>query len=68
MMKNSSDIQQLTVTTDEGDCLFSAADVQQMYEYLTMYFHRSQLNGLIEIASHERRELKELLKLPNNYR
>jgi hypothetical protein len=67
-MENNQDIQQLTITTDEGDCLFSAADVQQIYDYLAMYFYRSQLNGLIEIDSHERRELKELLKLPNNYR
>jgi hypothetical protein len=67
-MKNNQDIQQLTITTDEGDCLFSAADVQQMYEYLTMHFHRSQMNGLIKIDSHERRELKELLKLPSNCR
>jgi hypothetical protein len=61
-------IQQLTISTDDGDCSFSAADVQQMYGYLAMYFHRSQMNGLIEIDSHERKELKELLKLPTNYR
>jgi hypothetical protein len=61
-------IQQLTISTDDGDCSFSAADVQQMYDYLAMYFHRSQMNGLIEIDSHERKELKELLKLPTNYR
>ena len=67
-MKNNQDIQQLTITTDEGDCLFSAAEVKQMYDYLTMYFHRSQINGLIEIDSHERSGLKELLKLPNNCR
>jgi hypothetical protein len=67
-MKNNQDIQQLTITTDEGDRLFSAAEVKQMYDYLTMYFYRSQLNGLIEIDSHERSGLKELLKLPNNYR
>ena len=67
-MENESNIQRLTITTDEGDCLFSAAEVKQMHDYLTMYFYRSQLNGLIEIDSHERRELKELLKLPSNYR
>jgi hypothetical protein len=67
-MKNNLDIQRLAVTTDDGDCLFSAAEVKQMYDYLTMYFHRSQINGLIEIDSHERRELKGLLKLPSNCR
>jgi hypothetical protein len=41
-MQNNSDIQQLTITTDEGDCSFSAAEVKQMHDYLTMYFHRSQ--------------------------
>jgi hypothetical protein len=61
-------IQQLTISTDDGDCSFSAADVQQMYDYLAMYFHRSQMNGLIEIDSHERKELKELLKLSSNCR
>ena len=61
-------IQQLTISTDDGDCSFSAADVQQMYDYLAMYFYRSQMNGLVEIDSHERKELKKLLKLPTNYR
>ncbi len=64
----NSDIQQLTITTDEGDCSFSAADVQQMYDHLSVFFHRSQMDGIVDISTDERKELKELLKLPTNYR
>ena len=29
-----------------------------------MYFHRSQTNGLIEIDTHERGEIKKMLRHP----
>jgi hypothetical protein len=38
-----------------------------MYDYLKMYFHRSQMNGLIDIDPHERGEIKKMLRLPDNY-
>ena len=43
-------------------------EVQKMYNYLKMYFHRSQMNGLVDIATHERGEIKKMLRLPDNYR
>jgi hypothetical protein len=60
--------EKLTITTDEGDCSFSAAEVKQMHDYLTMYFYRSQMNGFIEIDLHERCEIKKMLRLPENCR
>ena len=43
-------------------------EVQNMYNYLRMYFHRSQINGLVDIDTHERVEIKKMLRLPDNYR
>jgi spore coat polysaccharide biosynthesis predicted glycosyltransferase SpsG len=43
-------------------------EVQKMYDYLKMYFHRSQMNGLVDIDTHERGEIKKMLRLPDNYR
>lgn len=43
-------------------------EVQKMYNYLKMYFHRSQMNGLVDIDTHERGEIKKMLRLPDNYR
>ena len=43
-------------------------EAQKMYDYLRMYFHRSQMNGLVDIDTHERGEIKKMLRLPDNYR
>jgi hypothetical protein len=39
-----------------------------MYDILFGLFFRSKNNGLVEIDSHDRKELKKLLKLPEKYK
>ena len=65
---NYEEVEKLTISTDNGSYSPTQEEVQMMYDYLTMYFHRSQMNGLVEIDSHERGEIKKMLRLPNNYR
>jgi hypothetical protein len=65
---NNAEPQQLNIVGVSGSCSFNATEVKQMYDYLIALFHRSQMNGLVDIDSYDRGKLKELLKLPNNYR
>jgi hypothetical protein len=65
---NYEEAEKLTISTDNGSYSPTQEEVQMMYDYLEMYFHRSQMNGLVEIDSHERGEIKKMLRLPNNYR
>jgi len=58
----------LNISGVSGSYSPTQEEVQKMYDYLKMYFHRSQSNGLIEIDSHERGKIKEMLRLPDNYR
>lgn len=76
----ASDLREGYMTTDEakeqlmqlfGDSTstsFNSAEVEQMYNHLKALFHRSQMNGLVEIDPYDRAELKKLLKLPDSYR
>ena len=41
-------------------------EIQEMYNYLKMYFYRSKTNGLVEIDTHERDEIGKLLKKQKN--
>jgi hypothetical protein len=60
--------EKLTISTDNGSYSPTQEEVREMYNYLEMYFHRSQMNGFIEIDSHERCEIKKMLRLPENCR
>jgi len=46
---NYEEVEKLTISTDNGSYSPTQEEVQMMYDYLTMYFHRSQMNGLVEI-------------------
>jgi hypothetical protein len=43
-------------------------EVQEMYNHLSVFFHASQIDGIVEISPEDRMELKKLLKLPDDYR
>jgi len=68
MDKNEEQNLQTNITGVRGSCSFNAIEVKQMYDHLVALFHRSQMNGLVDIDSYDRQELKKLLKLPDNYR
>lgn len=53
-----------TISTPYGNYSPTSEEVQKMYDYLRMYFHRSQTNGLIDIDTHERGEIKRMLRHP----
>lgn len=65
---NNTQTQQLNIVGVSGSCSFNAAEVKQMYDHLISLFFRSKMNGLVDIDSYDRGKLKELLKLPDNYR
>jgi hypothetical protein len=65
---NEPQNQQLNISGVSGICSFNAIEVKQMYDHLVALFHISQMNGLVDIDSYDRGKLKELLKLPDNYR
>ena len=66
---NNTETQQLNIAgASGGSCSFDAIEVKQMYDHLVGLFHRSQMNGLVNIDSYDRQQLKKLLKLPDNYR
>jgi len=65
---NNTEAQQLNIVGVSGSCSFDATEVKQMYDHLVALFHRSQMNGLVDIDSYDRQQLKKLLKLPDNYR
>lgn len=65
---NNTETQQLNIAGVNGSCSFDAIEVKQMYDHLVALFHRSQMNGLVDIDSYDRQQLKILLKLPTNYR
>lgn len=65
---NNTETQQLNIAGVKGSCSFDAIEVKQMYDHLVALFHRSQINGLVDIDSYDRQQLKILLKLPTNYR
>ena len=65
---NNAENQQLNIAGVSGICSFDAIEVKQMYDHLVALFHRSQMNGLVDIDSYDRQQLKKLLKLPDNYR
>jgi phosphoserine aminotransferase len=60
--------QQLTISGISGSTSFDAIEVKQMYDHLVALYHRSKINGLVDIDSYDRQKLKQLLKLPDNYR
>jgi hypothetical protein len=66
-LDNTND-QHLNIAGVNGSCSFNVTEVKQMYDHLVALFWRSQANGLVEIDSYDRSKLKELLKLPDNYR
>jgi hypothetical protein len=43
-------------------------EVQEMYKHLSVFFHASQIEGIVEISPDDRMELKKLLRLPDDYR
>jgi len=59
---------QLNIDCVNGNCVFDATEVKEMYDQLLALFHRSQMNGLVQIDTDDRQQLKRLLKLPENYR
>jgi DNA-directed RNA polymerase subunit F len=59
---------ELKISGVSGSYSPTSEEVQKMYDYLKMYFHRSQMNGLVDIDPHERDEIKKMLRLPDNYR
>jgi hypothetical protein len=65
---NNAETQQLNIAGVSGSCSFNANEVKQMYDHLVALFHRSQMNGLVDIDTYDRVILKRLLKLPDNYR
>ena len=65
---NLKNEQQLNIAGVSGSCYFNSEEVKKMYDHLVALFHRSQMNGLVDIDSYDRAELKKLLKLPDNYR
>lgn len=65
---NNTETQQLNIAGVNGSCSFDTIEVKQMYDHLVALFHRSQMNGLVDIDSYDRQQLKILLKLPTNYR
>lgn len=61
-------VNNLTIVGVNGDCSFTSEDVKEMYNHLVSLFHQSQMNGLVNIDTYDRIQLKKLLKLPTNYR
>lgn len=61
---NNTDI----ISGVSGDLTLQSRDMQCMYDKLLSLFLQSKQNGLVDIDSYDRQELKKLLKLPNSYR
>jgi hypothetical protein len=47
---------------------FTITEIEAMHKWLSSFFYRSQMNGLIEIDTYDRDVIKKLLKLPDNCR
>ena len=61
--------EKLIIKDDNGISYTPTKDeVQEMYKHLSVFFHQSQIDGIVEISPDDRMVLKELLKLPDDYR
>ena len=47
---------------------FTITEIEEIHKWLSSFFYRSQMNGLIQIDTYDRGVIKKLLKLPDNCR
>jgi len=61
--------EKLIIKDDNGSSYTpTQEEVQMMYDHLKVFFHASQIDGIVEISPDDRMELKKLLRLPDDYR
>jgi len=59
-------VNNLSIIGVSGSYSPTSEEVQKMYDFLKMYFYRSQMNGLIDIDPDERDEIKKILRFSDN--
>jgi hypothetical protein len=63
-----NNVEQITIYGVNGDISLTALEVKDMYDHLRALYHSSYANGLVDIGTWERTEIKKLLKLPEDFR
>ena len=63
-----NNIEQITIYGVNEYISLTAHEVKEMYDHLRALYHRSYANGIADIGPWDRREIKKLLKLPEDFR
>jgi len=65
---NVEDIKELYIADIDVNIILNDEDIKHIYGHLLCLYFQSQQNGLVNIDSYERAEIKKLLKLPEHCR
>ena len=69
MCQKSNEQSTITIYGDKNnEVCFTQTDIQMMYNRLLSVYFSTQSNGTTYLDSDDRRQIKSLLKLPDNYR
>jgi hypothetical protein len=63
-----NNIEQITIFGVNEYISLTALEVKDMYDRLRALYHESYRNGLVDIGTWDRSEIKTLLKLPEDFR